>query len=295
MLYWGEVQVLRSITGHQICLLSEPNHHITNTVYKSCARRFLASKVWRLSAPPGCISRLSDAGCVPCESRLPFSARPRSFIATVVLSYNNVSFLPIILFILTYTASKHHSSILNNAMTHQNPLSGDYASQSIALVPSSNSPTPASIPPTIYLSTQTSQTFSTIYVRNALPNAPTPTPSGSYTNSYNPLEETSGNSSYLIKVIVPIGIVASFFIIMTYWCFRYRGKRHARNDRLQTAGIPLNENFPPSVYPVPAPRPKTPPSAPAYQDPPGGVVLDPPPPVYAPGLAPPPPVYRDPN
>lgn len=167
---------------------------------------------------------------------------------------------------------------------------GDYSSSPT----STYLPSSTFLTSTIHPSTQSLSSILTVTAYNSV--TPSATPSQGSSNMNNTTGSGSSRSSYLFKLLIPLVSLAGIFIITIYWCFRFRGKRHARNDRLKAAGIPLEQNFPPSVYPVPRPRPKTPPAAPVYEAPPGGVVLDPPPPVYEPGnVPPPPPGYREPH
>ena len=72
-----------------------------------------------------------------------------------------------------------------------------------------------------------------------------------------------------MKVAIPVGFIVIALIFTLAYCFLYRGKKRSYDRRLQAAGIPLGERFPATVYPVPLPRPKTPPSpiaAPVYRE-----------------------------
>ena len=92
-----------------------------------------------------------------------------------------------------------------------------------------------------------------------------------------------------MAVLLP-GFGALITGLAIWFCVHTKRKQKKYDSMLDTAGIPLGNRLPPSVYPVPLPRPPTPPSAPPYRPPVDGTVFEIPPPEY---LRPhEPPVYK---
>jgi len=130
-----------------------------------------------------------------------------------------------------------------------------------------------------------SSTFSTLPRTGSATAAEAPTDTSIYTptpNTYNSNSSLGfGRSS--TGVLVGIPLFSAFFIGLAIWfCLHRRVRNREYNSRLQTAGLAMGNRLPPSVYPVPLPRPATPPPAPAYEPPAPGsnVQFDPPPPAY---------------